>query len=104
MPAIKTLIASLALAATAFTGAASAQEFTFNYESWQLRSAEGRAHVLDALERRVDAYCDVFEARSLLQARIAADCQERTLASALEQLGDPRVFALHHERERRRSA
>ncbi len=104
MPAIKTFIASLALTATALTGAASAQEFSFNYDAWQLRSTEGRAHVLDALERRVDAYCDVAEARTLMQARIAADCQERTLAGALEQLGDPRILALHQERERRRSA
>lgn len=98
-------IAAAIIAATALCAPASAQTFTFNYEAWQLRSAEGRAQVLDHLERRVEAYCNVAEARrDLWRQRVAADCQERTLNQAIEQMGDARVLALHRDRTQQRQA
>lgn len=97
-------LAAAAVAAFIVCAPANAQTFTFDYEGWMLSSAEGRATVLDRLENRVAAYCEVREARGALQIRIANDCHDRTTAQALEQINDPRVYALHQERERRRAA
>jgi UrcA family protein len=97
-------LAAAAIAATIVCAPSNAQAFTFEYDSWMLSSAEGRAAVLDRLENRVAAYCEVREARGALQIRIANDCRDRTTVQALEQMNDPRVYALHQERERRRAA
>lgn len=103
MARFKTLIV-IAAAAFALNAPAHAQEFTFEFQPWQLSSPEGRAQVLNALERRVRAYCAVGHARTLLDMRIAADCQARTLARAVEQIGDTRVLALYEQRQLTREA
>ncbi|MGP1273967.1 MAG: UrcA family protein [Caulobacterales bacterium] len=104
MTAIKTLIASAAFAVTAFAASAQAQEFSFTYAPWQMQTSEGRAHVLNQLEQQVRSYCNVAEARGVLQTRIAQDCRDRTMARAVEQIGDARILALYEERERSRQA
>lgn len=105
MTRIQALIAAaVAMAALTLNAPAQAQEFEFEYETWQLNSVEGRTSVLNMLERRVRAYCAVADARTLLARRIAEDCQERTLARAVEQIGDPRVLALHRQRALTREA
>lgn len=96
----KTLVAAVA-AACAFTAASQAQSFNFEYDRWMLSSPEGREMVLDRLANQVERYCNVHDARGLLDVRIARDCQTRTTAQALQQMNDPRVFALHQERVRR---
>lgn len=93
-----------AVAAFAMTAPSQAQDFSFDYDSWMLSSAQGRALVLDRLERRIDNYCHVRDARGALQVRIAADCKDRVLSQAIEQIGDPRVTALHRSREQTRRA
>ncbi|MCC5995938.1 MAG: UrcA family protein [Oceanicaulis sp.] len=103
MPRIQALMITAA-AAFALNAPAHAQEFKFEYQPWQLSSSEGRAEVLNQLERRVRTYCDAGHARTLLQRRIAADCQERTLARAVEQIGDAHVLALHQQRRQTREA
>jgi len=103
MKALKILAAATVLIAAA-SASASAQEFKFDYEPWQLSSSEGRTAVLDRLERRVNNFCRVGEARGALQRYIAEDCQERTLRQALAQMDDTRVLALHRERQLSRSA
>ena len=101
MASIKTLVAA-AVAAVIVSAPSNAQTFTFDYDRWMLASPEGRALVLDRLENRVEVYCDVHRARDTLQIRIARDCQTRTTERVLRQMNDPRVYALHQERERRR--
>ena len=100
---IQSAIAAAA-AAFAMSAPSQAQEFTFDYEAWMLSSAQGRTMVLDRLERRVDNYCHVREARGALQVRIATDCKTRVLERAIEQIGDPRITALHQSREQSRRA
>ncbi|WP_107711297.1 UrcA family protein [Oceanicaulis sp.] len=100
MTALKTLVAAAA-AACAFSAASHAQTFNFDYDRWMLSSPEGREMVLDRLANQVERYCNAHDARGLLAVRIARDCQMRTTAQALEQMNDPRVFALHQERMRR---
>ena len=103
MKTFKTLAAAVLLT-TAAAASASAQEFKFNYEPWQLTSSDGRAAVLDRLERSVRNFCRVGEARGALQTHIAEDCRARTMRQALAQMNDPRVLALHRQRELSRSA
>lgn len=93
-----------AVAAFAMTAPSQAQEFTFDYEAWMLSSAQGRTLVLDRLERQVNNYCHVREARGSLQVRIAADCKDRILTQAVEKIADPRITALHQSREQTRRA
>lgn len=100
MTALKTLFTA-AVAACAVSAASHAQTFNFEYDRWMLSSPEGRSAVLDRLANRVETYCKVHEARGLWEVRIARDCQVRTTTQALQQMNDPRVFALHQERVRR---
>lgn len=103
MTSVKTLAAA-AIVAVLSAAPSQAQTFTFDYDRWMLSSPQGREVVLDRLANRVEVYCDVHQARSTLQMRIARDCQTRTTAQVLQQMNDPRVYALHQERERRRQA
>lgn len=100
MTALKTLFAAAA-AACAFSAASHAQTFSFDYDRWMLSTSEGREMVLDRLANQVERYCNVHDARGLLEVRIARDCQVRTTTQALQQMNDPRVYALHQERVRR---
>lgn len=103
MNRIKT--AAAAIFATVAMGApAMGQDFNFDYAPWMLTSPEGRTEVLNRLERRVSNYCNVSQARGALQRMIAQDCQERIFEQAISQIDDPRVLALHQQRELERRA
>ena len=95
-------IAAAAIASFLICAPSSAQPFTFDYDSEKLSTPEGRAGVLNRLERRVSDYCESWKTRGVWRSRIARDCGERLMHQALERLNDPRVIALHEKRARAR--
>ncbi|MBL4538118.1 MAG: UrcA family protein [Oceanicaulis sp.] len=102
MISVRTLVAA-AVTAVVICAPSNAQTFNFEYDRWMLSSPEGREMVLDRLANQVERYCNVHDARGLLDVRIARDCQARTTVQALQQMNDPRVVALHQERVRRQN-
>jgi UrcA family protein len=95
-------LAAAAIAATIACAPTQAQTFSFTFDGWLLSSPQGRLQIVESLERQVENYCEVRSARGAWQVRVALDCKDRVMANALEQIGDERIIALVHERERER--
>ena len=109
-PIISVILATfIALAGTAASGTVVAHpddqvlSKTVTYDDLNLESEKGAKVLYARLRHAAQDVCSPFESRELSRKQIWHTCVDNALASAVRQLNNPRVTALHNQSAKRAS-
>lgn len=74
---------------------AQASDFRFTYQGYQLMTAEGRAVLLDRLDRQAKRFCRSGHRMPVYHVRAAKTCQADITSEVVRQIGDRHLTALY---------